>query len=169
VALPSLVTVEELASWLGEAIAEDDARATAVLRGASALVRSETGRAWLTAADPAALDTDTPAIDEDALEVAQLVVKQAAGRLWRNPAGLIQETTGPFSARYAEEAALGLYLTESEKGMLAGYGSGSASTGLWALRTSRSVSGASDIDTEFVDVDPAPADPLPFLSQSQPW
>ena len=74
-----LAEVNDLAGWLGESIAAgaDTVRAGWALRMASALVRAEAGRTWLTEAG--ALD-DPP-------EVAVLTTLAAAGRAYVNPDG----------------------------------------------------------------------------------
>lgn len=169
-ALPPLVTVADLADWLGESIEYEDARAGAVLRAASTLVRRETGRSWLTdPEDLTVLDESTPSIDADDLEVAQTVVKQVASRVWVNPTGVVHETTGPFSARYAEDAAQGLHLTATEAEMLSPYKT-TARSGLHTIATTREDPvGITDLGiydpatgTVYAEVTP-PGAPLPFL------
>lgn len=106
--LPPLATVEDLAEWVGEEVPNDDAQALAYLAAASAVVRSYTGRRWVDDAGQA----DAPA------EVRTVVV-QVAARVWRNPDGYIQDTTGPFTVRWSERIAEGIYLTAGEEDMLA--------------------------------------------------
>lgn len=158
-ALPPLAEIADLANWLGEEIENDNQRAEALIAGASRLVRRETSRQWLTAAGE--LDDGDPTIDEDALEVAQQVVVAAAARLWANPTGVIHETEGPFSARWAEQVAEGLYLTDTEKGLIGPY-STSASSAVWTLATTR----GDTADTEYVDTVYAPGmeagAPIPY-------
>lgn len=153
-ALPLLATLPEFQEWLGQDVGLGD-RAEAVLRGAAALVRRETRRAWVTN-DDGDLDDSTPTIDADDLEVARIVVLQIAERKYRNPDGAIQRTTGPFSDRYADEAGLGLYLTESERAMLASYRT-NASPSLWTLATTRLSDAA---DTEYLRTVNAEGDEL---------
>lgn len=131
-ALPPLAAVDDLAAWVGTIA--DEERAEAVLAAASTLVRSETRRAWLV--DGGDLDDDDPAIDTDDLEVARTIVVQAAGRVWRNPGGLIQESTGPFSARFPDWVAEGLRLTDTEKEMLDPYRT-VTSPQIWTQSTTR--------------------------------
>lgn len=172
-ALPPLVTVDDLSDWLGQPIEEDDPRAGAVLRAASTLVRRETGRDWvLEGEEDPTLDESEPTIDEDDLEVAQTVVKQVATRVWANPTGVVHETTGPFSARYSEDVAQGLFLTDTEKEMLAAYKTTSRPS-LWTLATTRLASpGVTDMGlladngTIYVEVEPT-GDPLPYIDSGE--
>lgn len=131
-ALPLLATVDDLAAWVGTIATADETRAEAVLAAASTLVRSETRRAWVV--DGGGLDDSDPTIDDDDLEIARTVVVAAAGRVWRNPGGLIAETTGPFSARFADWVAEGLRLTDTEKEMLGPYRT-TTSPQIWTLAT----------------------------------
>jgi hypothetical protein len=108
--LPPLATVEELAAWVDAEIPAGDPQATAILQAASALVRSHTGRTWV---DPGTGDL------EQVPAAVHTVVLQVAGRIWRNPSGYIQDTTGPFTVRWSERVAEGLYLTAAEEAMLA--------------------------------------------------
>lgn len=162
-ALPPLVEAEAFEQWLGEPLgdAAAQARAAAVLRAASMLVRRETGRAWLASAGE--LDDSTPTIDVDDLDVAQTVVKQVAERKWRNPGGVVHETTGPFSARYSEDAGKGLHLTDIEEELLAPYKTTKRS-GIWALSTTR---GDVETTTTYLEVEYSsgltPAEPIPWL------
>lgn len=95
--------VPDLASWVEESIPDEDPRAELVLRGASALVRDETGKTW---ADPEA---------EPLPEMLWFVVLQAAARAWLNPEGFTDERLAEWSGRRGAETADGVYLTEAEK------------------------------------------------------
>jgi hypothetical protein len=119
--LPLLATLDELEVRVGENVT-DAARAEAILAAASTLVRAEVGRTWVDAAGD--LVDDIP----DA--ISQVVVEVAA-RVWRNPEGYTQRSTGPYSASVAAWAALGLQLTAGERAMLAGTG---PSIGLSSVR-----------------------------------
>ena len=123
--LPVLVTVDDFAAWVGEDISAGDLRAQAFLVGASARVRSYTGRTWV---------GDTGELEDVPDDVAT-VVKQVAERKWRNPAGYIQDTTGPFTVRYSERTGDGIFLTEGEKETLDAYRGERAA--LWTLRTEK--------------------------------
>ena len=117
--LPLLATVGDLADWLGEDINLGDPRAAAVLRRASALVRSEAGQEW----------------PDGAPEDVQGVVVGAAARVWANPNAAIQRTAGSFSERLSERAADGLYLTDEERRILSRYSQ--ARFGIGTIRTYR--------------------------------
>lgn len=118
-ALPLLATVQDLADWIGEDIDVTDPRASAVLRRASALVRSEAGVQW----------------EDDAPEDVQGVVIAAAARVWSNPNAAIQRTAGSFSERLSERAADGLYLTDEERRILSRYSQ--SRFGVGTIRTFR--------------------------------
>lgn len=122
--LPPLATVQELADWVGEPIEAEDQQALAYLRAASAVVRAYTGREWL--GDDG--EADAPA-------GVRAVVVQVAARVWRNPEGYIQDTTGPFTVRWSERIAEGVFLTAGEEALLAPHKQGRPA--LWALGTTR--------------------------------
>ena len=150
-ALPPLVSVAEFAAWVGESIPDNDPRALAYLAGASARVRSYTGRTWV--------DPDTKQLLDVPDDVAT-VVKQVAERKWRNPAGFVQETTGPFTVRYPDRPRDGLYLTEDEQAMLDPY-KYNGRRQLWTMR----IDGHDDyLDTVFVDVEGG-GDPFPLYDR----
>jgi hypothetical protein len=118
-----LITVQALARWVRQPIEGDEEEyALIMLEGVSAYVRGEIGKTYL---------------DEDGalLGVPQEVrtlVMQMGGRIWRNAEGVIQDTAGPFTSRWAEKIAEGLYLTEAEERIVARYQSNKRS-GLFAL------------------------------------
>jgi hypothetical protein len=89
--LPALADIDALEAWTGDTIPDDDPRALAVLAAASALVRSETRRTWLD-------DMGALAAVPDELG---MVVVQVAARKWLNPEDVIQDGTGPFTARWS--------------------------------------------------------------------
>lgn len=166
--LPPLATVEALEEWLGEAIpgGADTTRAEAYLVAASNRVRSFTRRDWLLEDDEP--DGSTPAIDADDLDlVATSVVVPAAARMWANPSGLLQESAGPFSGRFPEAAARGVYLTEDELAALGPFCT-AARPKLWTQRTTRDDGSGPDTRTVFVDVTPA-GEPMPFMDRDEPW
>lgn len=103
----ALATVAQLAAWVGETIDSADLRALALLDAASTLVRSEASQVW---ADPETAPADVV-----------MVVVQVAARVWRNPSGAIQDTTGPFTVRWSERMGDGMYLTETERDILFRY------------------------------------------------
>lgn len=150
--LPPLVTVAALAAWVGEDfIDNDNARAAAVVAAASALVRAETGRTWVDD------DNELTTVPD---EVSTVTV-QVAGRVWRNPAGFVQDTTGPFTVRYPEIAGQGLYLTDAERSILSRYRT--QRRGLWTQRTTRDDPFIDDavLATVWLPVNPG-TEPLPW-------
>jgi len=149
VALPTLATVADLASWVGEPIDDGNSRAQRLLVAASARVRSFTGQTWL---DSEGALTEVP--DE-----VHTVTLQVAERKWRNPSGSVHETAGPFSNRWSERAADGIYLTEDEKSMLDSHRVNRRA--LWNLRAEKDDAYLEDIlrDTVF---DPVEGSSEPF-------
>jgi hypothetical protein len=107
-ALLPLATVDDLETWLGQAVAV--ARADAILAAASTLVRSHTGRAW-TDADGEWEDTATDLQQQ----IVREVTVRVAARVYTNPYGTTQETTGPFSRAVAAWSAMGMALTPDER------------------------------------------------------
>jgi len=121
--LPALATVEQLALEVDEPIASADPRAEWLLSKASTLVRAHTGRTWVDAEG---------ALQEDIPDAVTAVTVQCAARVWRNPAGAVQEAAGGLSWRLSERAGDGLFLTDAEKAML---GASRPTGGLWKLST----------------------------------
>jgi hypothetical protein len=154
-ALPALAAPADLAAWMGQDIPAGDARAWAVLSAASALVRAEAGQTWVNNTN------DLTGVPD---EVAAIVV-QVAARVWANPTGAVQWTKGPFSERYSDDAALGLYLTDAEKSALSRYRS-AAPSGLGVLSTTR---GDDYADTVYVPTGPPPSGyPFPWYDADDP-
>lgn len=120
---PLLATVDDLEDAVGHAI-DDDLREFAewVLRAASARVRSYTGCEW---GDP-----------DEIPESIRVVTVAVAARVYRNPGGYVQDTTGPFTVRLAERAGDGIYLTGDEREILDRYRCRTRPA-LWALSTTR--------------------------------
>jgi hypothetical protein len=137
--------IADLAAWVGQDIASDDLRAGAVLSAASSLVSGYAGKDW--------------SVDEAPDDVAAIVV-QVAARVWSNPTGAVSWTKGPFSERYTDNAALGLYLTEAEQTVLNRFRT--VASGLGTLSVTR---GEGESDTIYVPTGPAPAGyPFPFYA-----
>lgn len=128
--LPPLAPVQDLADWIEEEIEDETPafkRAEAVLRMASSLVRKETKRSWLN-------ETKTTVVSDIPDEVVQVCV-QAAARKYTNPDDYTQEREDDFfGARKVDEA--GVYLTDSEKALLAEY-AGNLHGGLRTITTTR--------------------------------
>jgi len=161
-ALPLLVSVVDFASAIGEDhIEPDDGRAVNALRGASARVRSYTGRTWV---DPDSGDLLTV---PDA--VVQVVIA-AAERKWTNPRGYIQDTTGPFTVRLPERAGDGIYLTEGEQSDLNPYRL--ARRGLYSRRLTKDDPFLDDIATDTVWVgtrytDGSAGEAMPWIDSAE--
>lgn len=104
-----LVTVQDLSDWLGEPIAEaeDVTRAGSVLGAASVLVRNYVGKTW---------DGGDPVPDEVAI-----VVVQVAARGYTNPEGWRDERTDDWAGQGKPVPEAGLFLTASEKAILAAH------------------------------------------------
>jgi hypothetical protein len=136
-----LVTLEDLEGWLGQSLnASEAARAEAVLRAVSSLVRSEAGRTWE--------DEDTPG------DVSAVVLEMSAG-IYRNPMGVRQTSVGDASVTYAVVA--GLEFTPSQRSILGRYRANQR--GLWTMGTTRN---DFEGDTVFVPVVDAP--PFPWYA-----
>lgn len=137
--------IADLAAWVGQDIAPDDLRAGAVLSAASSLVSGYAGKDWSTVEAPA--------------DVAAIVV-QVAARVWSNPTGAVAWTKGPFSERYSDSAALGLYLTESEQSALNRFRT--SASGLGTLSVTR---GEENEATIYVPTGPEPSGyPFPWYA-----
>ena len=137
--------VANLAAWVGQDIAPDDPRAGAVLSAATNLVHGYAGKDWTT--------TEAPA------DVADIVV-QVAARVWLNPSGAVSWTKGPFSERYSDNAANGLYLTDAEQTVLNRFRT--VASGLGTLSVTR---GEGVGDTIYVPTAPEPAGyPFPWYA-----
>jgi len=107
-----LADAEALSEWLGEPITEsaDVKRAEWALRNASVLVRAESDKDW---ADE---------IQGDSLpEPVRVVTLQAAARAYTNPESWSNEGIDDWRGGGRPIEELGLYLTATEKRMLATY------------------------------------------------
>jgi len=115
--------VSALAAWVAQTIADDDARAVAVLSAATNRVQGYARMDWTS--DEA---TDAPA------DVVDIVV-QVAARVWLNPnPNLRSKAIGPFTEGYFD-AAGGLYLTDDERAVLDRFLSNAS--GLGTISTTR--------------------------------
>jgi hypothetical protein len=103
----------DLSQWLGEPITgtEDVQRAESVLAGASVLVRAFTRKTWLLGT---VVDPDMP---DDVL----MVTIQVAARGYTNPEGWRDEQTDDWQGRGKVIPEAGLFLTASERSILAGH------------------------------------------------
>lgn len=142
-------TVTALGAWVGETLADEDPRATALLRAASYLVASEVG-------------TDVAeAWDEIPGEVAS-VVTQVAARVWFNPQGLVGDSIDDYTRRW-DSPESGVYLTQMERDILSRYRV-KGPRGLWTLGTTR----GDDYADQYLDVVNAATpstleEPIPYL------
>lgn len=124
--LPPLAEVDDLETWMQiEISGSSTPRAAAILAAASTLVRRFTGSSWVDAEGE--IDEGDDPVMWDAV---QQVVVLVAERVWKNPNGLTQEGTGPFSHTVEAWAALGCALRDEEKEMLTGSPSGVLGIGL---------------------------------------
>ena len=155
-ALPPLADPDALAAWVGQEIPVGDARAEAVLSGASAVVRAYANQTWVDA--NGALAADIP-------DVVGTVVVQVAARAWANPDGLQSVTIDDSTRRWGSDAQ-GLYLTDAEKALLDGLSTSSGSPGLSTLGMTRGTLAES---TVYVPTAPAPSGyPFPWYSADDP-
>lgn len=143
--MASIAPLDDLETWLGQEI-DDAARAEAILAAASTLVRTRTGQAWVDA-DGVRLEE----VDDDDFEAVRTVVVQVAARVWLNPHGATQQTSGPFSESVAAWASLGLSLTDDERAMLPNTVDGSRPA-LWTQATTRTENDARDVPDIYLDV-----------------
>ena len=125
-----LASVTELADWLGEPIepySVDGQRAGMVLSYASMLVRDHSGRDW---ADELAA--------EALPEKVRMVTLQVAARGYSNPDSWGNERLDDWGGGGRPIEELGMYLTATEKAILAGLRPSQA-RGLGIVRLSRDV------------------------------
>lgn len=136
-----IASVVDLEQWLGETLS-NPVRADAILKAASTLIRTRTGRSWVDAAGEPLED-----VTADDFDAVKTVCVQVAARVWLNPHGRTQQTTGPFSESVATWASLGLSFTEDEAAMLPR--NAETRPALWTLATTRC---DNDIPDIYLDV-----------------
>ncbi|MBW3663569.1 MAG: hypothetical protein KY469_10760 [Actinobacteria bacterium] len=110
--LPLLATIDDLQRRVGQIDPDSVDRAESLLAYASSLVRADANRRW---------ETDPP---EELVEVVVGMVERARD----NPAGLTQDTVGPFSVSYGPEAAQRVYLTKGDRAIIRSAAGGGAFT-----------------------------------------
>lgn len=127
--LTPLASVQQLSDWLGEPIQDetDEKRAGSVLAAASVLVRNFTEKSWLTEAS-----TIDPNLPDDVL----MVTVQVAARGYSNPEGWRDERTDDWAGQGRVIPEAGLFLTASERDILAGHRAKKVS-GIGVLGTTR--------------------------------
>ncbi len=124
-----LASVDQLVDRLGD-VTIDETRIAAVLDDASAIVRSYAAQTWL----------DTLGALDSVPDVVTTITLAVARRAYLNPDGAIQQTSGPFTERYAEVTGQVLFLTDTEKAALDRF---RATASLWAQGTTRAEDTAS--------------------------
>lgn len=126
--LAPLATVQQLSDWLGEPITDeaDKTRAGSVLTAASVLVRNFTEKTWLV---NGAVD---PALPDDVL----MVTIQVAARGYTNPEGWRDERIDDFAGQGRVVPEAGLFLTATERDILAGHRAKKV-TGIGVMATTR--------------------------------
>lgn len=111
--LPAFASISDLEDWTGTLVADTqggEGRAVKILEAASTQVRAYAKATYVD--DFGDLVADIP----DAFHVVTL---SSATRVWLNPSGVIQETTGPYSITNPSAGGVaGLYLTSAEKAMI---------------------------------------------------
>lgn len=125
----TLATVGELADWLGESITESSVegkRAVMCLRAASALVRKESGRTWL---------TDTGELVAPLPEDVKMVTLYCASRVFDNRNAQTRGGVDDWTEAWKVDES-GAYLTASERKMLAPFRSANVG-GLGVVATTR--------------------------------
>lgn len=118
---PAFATVEQLtARVVGGQV--DDARAQAVLDDASARIRAEAVKSWVTAGE---LDADIP-------DIVGVVCLQAALRAYQSPERLTQEGIG--TGYVQSNVSADVYLTKAEMKLVR---RAAGNAGLWSKPTTR--------------------------------
>ena len=102
--LPPLASVEDLEARMGQTL--DSTRARSLLAAGSTRIRAFTGRVWV--------DSDGPQGSELQLDVVREVCVGYAHRLYSNPDGATQQTSGPYSKTVAQWSASGPRLSPEE-------------------------------------------------------
>lgn len=125
----TLATVAELADWLGEPIASGSAeekRAAMCLRAASALVRKESGRTWL---------TETGELIVPLPDDVKMVTLYCASRVFDNRNAQTRGGLDDYNEGWKVDES-GAYLTASERRQLAPFRS-TVAGGLGTVSTTR--------------------------------
>lgn len=148
--LPSLASLDDLEVRLNQTISDagERAQAEALLRYASSLIRAYTGRDYV--------DDDGNLIDPLPDGVAEVCV-EVVFRAVTNPAGVTQDTTGPFTVSFGSDAAQRMFLSAQDKTIL---DARSGRPKLWTQPTTR---GDIETNTVYVPVSNG-GEPLPLLA-----
>lgn len=154
-ALPSFADTDDLNARLPAGVSVDADRAEAALEDASALIHAESGEAWV---EDGALIADVPTI-------AKMICCKAAIRAIVNPAGAVDQSTGPFSTRFGD-----VYLTRKEEDLI--HQAVGTTSGLWTLSTTRlDTDEAGDLiyaGDQYIEVVGQANEPLPYLPVDWP-
>lgn len=125
----TLAAVEDLADWLSETInpgSPEEKRAILCLRAASALVRKESGRTWL---------TEDGVLVDPLPEDVSMVTLYCASRIFDNRNAQIRGALDDYNEAWKVDEA-GAYLTATERRMLAPFRTAQAG-GLGVVSTTR--------------------------------
>jgi len=143
----TLASVQDLSDWLGERFelnSSEERRAIMCLRAASALVRKESGRTWL---------TDTGELVAPLPEEVRMVALYCASRVFDNRNAQTRGGIDDWQEGWKVDEA-GAYLTASERRQLAPFRSATAG-GLGVVSTTRKeppVTGSGWVPTDTPDV-----------------
>lgn len=96
-------SVEDVEQRLGETPCDRE-QTESLIRYASALIEGYTGRSW---------------VPDDVPEPVRVVCVEVVLRTLMNPAGVSQDTAGPFNSSYGSEAPQRMFLTKSDRTVLA--------------------------------------------------
>ena len=133
--MAALASPEQLGTYLGAEIAEDDARAVLLLATVSAAVVQEVG---------SVADDWT---DENVPDVVLGVVLSASSRRWENPSGAADLRTGPFSTTWNESGTF----TDDERVVLGRFRAPGVG-GLYTIATTRSENDMGDLPDRYLTV-----------------
>lgn len=139
--LPTLATVDDLERRLGSPV-EDPDQAEALLERASSKIRAFVGRTWVD--EHGQLD-GVPEYPD-----VQGICVEMVFRAITNPAGVTQDTTGPFSVSYGPDAAQRVFLQRGEKEELAPI---RVRGGLRTITTTRGPVEMRSVDVPFGDLE----------------
>lgn len=122
--LPALATIAALEARLGgHQLDQGEAiQAESLIAYASAVIRGYTGRTYV--------DDDGELIDPLPDGISEVAVEMVF-RAITNPAGVTQDTAGPFTVSFGTDAAQRIYLTGSDRTILG------RRSGLWTQPTTR--------------------------------
>lgn len=149
-----LASLEQLEDRIPSGIPAGDApRAVANLEDASALVRAEGHRNWLTA--------DGTALADDLPDIVVTIVVASAKRAFVNPEDLESVAVEGNTARFRD-----VYLTKNERRLVR---QAAGRTGLWTQSTTRlDDTGTPDLPTTYLETvytDGSDGEPIPWVAK----